>query len=838
MSAEGEAGTAPRRVLGRLSPPVVVLAALVALVLVGPLLLGDPNRSDFSLARAADGGLPGPSASHPLGVDPLYRDQLARLLVGGRTSLLVAALAAAVSAALGVGVGVASALAAKLGARWLDGLLLRAIDVLFAFPFLLLVTTVGVLLGGTDRLGLVLVLGLTGWTGLARVVRARARLVLEEDYVLAARALGVSPLRLATRHVLPNVLAVALTLATSLVGSMVLAEAVLGYLGVGLPPPDASWGRMMHESETFVVSRPALIAAPAVALLLTTLAFFRLADALTPGPGKSRAPWRAPLDLLLGVAVAVVVALLPRARVEDPAAQEDGAPGAGGVLRLATAYPPSTLDPALAVDEMSVSLGRLVVGQLVELRDDGSLAPGVVTDLRWVVDGRELELELAPGLTFSDGSPLEADDVKRSIERALGPAVPSPYASMFENLEGFAAFHDGKATHLDGLVVLGPRALLVRQREPDATLPSLLSLSVVAPVCASMPADPTKSAPETLCGAGPFRVAHAGDEGLTLARNERYLAPGLPYLDGVEVLYDVRPQAQRFRFERGELDLLRELTSSDIALYRANPAWRAYQRFVPSLRVNAVFLNTETAPFDNPALRRAVRLALDPSVLGQMRPELDDLGSVIPPEVPGRPEVPPRRRDLAGALEAMREAGYPYDPETGRGGYPDPIDYVTVPDSMEQYAAEVYQQQLAAVGLRLRLRLLSFAAQLAERQRRGRTQMGWAGWQADYPDPMTFFDPVLSGRAVGELSQNPSFYASPELDALLDRARRSTRGAERTALFAEAEAIVARDAPWIPTTVPKTFSLHQPWVFGYAPSALAALDLRRVWLAGSRRAAR
>lgn len=818
-----------------------VLGLLSTLVIVGPLLLPDPNLSNFALPRAPDGGLPLPSLRHPLGVDPLYRDELARLASGGRTSLLVALTATAIASLVGVGVGVATALAAKLGARWADRAAMRVLDVLLAFPFLLLVTTAGVLLGGASTTSLIVVLGLTGWTGLARVVRERARVVLEEDYVVAARALGSSPLVIAWRHVVPNIAPTALSLGTSLVGSMVLAEAVLGYLGVGLPPPDASWGRMMHEAETFVVTRPLLIAAPALALLFTTIGFYRLADGVEGASRRAAAPRRfaLPLELVFAGGVALIAALLPPVKVAAPASFEESAPGRGGELRIATAFHPASLDPALAIDEMSVSLGRLVFASLLSFREDGSVEPGIVERWGWDEPGLTLRLELAPAVTFSDGTPLTAADVKRSIERALGPKVPSPGASAFENLVGFAEFREGSATEIRGVVVEGPHTLVLRQREADSTLPSLLSLSFVTPVCPSMPADPTQTRAEDLCGAGPFRVASEGDEGLRLARSDHYFEPGLPYLDAITVLYDVRPQSQRYRFERGELDLLRELSSSDIALYRAHPGWAPYQRFVSNLRVNAVFLNTETKPFDNPALRRAVRLALDPSVLMKMRPELGDLGTVVPPEVPGRPsDVPERARDLAGALAAMAEAGYPFDPTTGRGGYPEPVDYVTVPDTLEQYAAEVYQQQLAEIGIRLRLRLLSFQAQLAERQRRGRTQMGWAGWQADYPDPLTFFDPVLSGRAVGELSQNPSFYASTELDALLGRVRSSTRAEERAALFREAEALIARDAPWIPTTCPQTFELRQPWLLGYEPTPLRALDLRRAYLATSRRGTR
>jgi ABC-type dipeptide/oligopeptide/nickel transport system permease subunit len=255
---------------------VVALLAVAAFA-VAPLL-ADPNASDFSLAPAADGGPPGSSARHWLGVDPLYRDELARLLSGGRISLLVASIATLVACAIGVAVGVAAAGLKKGGARWADGLLMRGVDVLLAFPFLLLVTLVGVLVPRSGLGTLVLVLGLTGWTGVARVVRARAAVVLEQDFVLAARAMGAGPLWIGVRHVLPNVLATAAALGASLAGSMILAEAVLGYLTVGLDPPDASWGRMLQEAESFIVLRPMLVALPAAFILVAMLGFHRLGE--------------------------------------------------------------------------------------------------------------------------------------------------------------------------------------------------------------------------------------------------------------------------------------------------------------------------------------------------------------------------------------------------------------------------------------------------------------------------------------------------------------------------------------------------------------------------------
>ncbi len=221
---------------------------------------------------------------------------------------------------------------------------MRGVDVLLAFPFLLLVTLVGVLVPRSGLGTLVLVLGLTGWTGVARVVRARAAVVLEQDFVLAARAMGAGPLWIGVRHVLPNVLATAAALGASLAGSMILAEAVLGYLTVGLDPPDASWGRMLQEAESFIVLRPMLVALPAAFILVAMLGFHRLGEGLRLASGDgdqrpalvTRLPF--PLDLMLVALGLGVVIALPRADLAPPApaVATPDAPKRGGTLRLAS----------------------------------------------------------------------------------------------------------------------------------------------------------------------------------------------------------------------------------------------------------------------------------------------------------------------------------------------------------------------------------------------------------------------------------------------------------------------------------------------------------------------
>jgi ABC-type transport system substrate-binding protein len=205
-----------------------------------------------------------------------------------------------------------------------------------------------------------------------------------------------------------------------------------------------------------------------------------------------------------------------------------------------------------------------------------------------------------------------------------------------------------------------------------------------------------------------------------------------------------------------------------------------------------------------------------------------------------------RRHDPARALEEMAAAGYPFDPRTGRGGYPGVLDYVTVPDSLDQGAAEVFQQQLARVGIRVRLRLVSYPTYLAEVSRRRTAAMGWVGWGADFPDPSSVFEPTLSSKAIqDEGSQNYAFFSDRGFDEALAAARAEQDRGRRFAHYARAEAIVRDLAPWVPTYTSRVFELWHPYLRGYDRYAVISPRFNDVWLdpdaraplsAGARRA--
>jgi peptide/nickel transport system permease protein len=255
---------------GRLGALLLALAALGALF--GPLMLPDPRAQPDIIEQA---NLP-PSLGHPFGTDELSRDVLARVVNGGRVSLGVAILAVAFSVTLGVAVG----LVAGYWGGPVDAVLMRFIDGALAVPRLFLLLLVLAAWENVPVLALVVLIGVTGWFSTSRFVRGEVLRLREEPYVQAANALGARRRRVIFRHLLPNAIGPVLVTATLAVGDVILLEAGLSFLGLGIQPPTPSWGGMILDSREVLVSAPWTGLFPGLAIVVTVLAANLFGDAL------------------------------------------------------------------------------------------------------------------------------------------------------------------------------------------------------------------------------------------------------------------------------------------------------------------------------------------------------------------------------------------------------------------------------------------------------------------------------------------------------------------------------------------------------------------------------
>jgi peptide/nickel transport system permease protein len=256
-SASGLAGTA------------VLLVLLLAAIFAGVVSPYDPVKQDFRIERDP------PSLAHPMGVDELGRDVLSRVIWGARVSLQAGAMAATIALVIGSTLGM---LAAFYGGR-ADTLIMRSMDVLLAFPYLLLAIAVVAILG-PGLLTAMIAIGIVHVPAYARIVRGSVLVVRSREYVEAAAALGASDLRVMGRHVLPNVLAPLIVQVTLNVGSSIIDTAGLSFLGLGTQPPTPDWGNMLAAGRSELINAPWIATFPGLAILVTVLACNLMGDAL------------------------------------------------------------------------------------------------------------------------------------------------------------------------------------------------------------------------------------------------------------------------------------------------------------------------------------------------------------------------------------------------------------------------------------------------------------------------------------------------------------------------------------------------------------------------------
>jgi peptide/nickel transport system permease protein len=249
-------------------------ALVVGLTLVAALF--GPHLTPYdSSAQELARRLEGPSLSHPFGLDELGRDILARILAGARISLLVGLAVVSVSSTVGMLMG---SIAGYFGGR-VDDVISRVIDILMAFPGILLAIALVAVLG-PSLTNVVIALSIIGWVGYARLVRGQALRAREFEFVQAARALGAGSPRIILRHVLPTALPAVVVQATLGMAGAIIAEAALSFLGLGVQPPTPSWGTMLDAGRSHLFTAPHLTIFPGLAIALLVLGFNFLGDGL------------------------------------------------------------------------------------------------------------------------------------------------------------------------------------------------------------------------------------------------------------------------------------------------------------------------------------------------------------------------------------------------------------------------------------------------------------------------------------------------------------------------------------------------------------------------------
>lgn len=526
------------------------------------------------------------------------------------------------------------------------------------------------------------------------------------------------------------------------------------------------------------------------------------------------------------VAIAVgVVACGPPDR--DPRWRAAGAtsPRRGGTLRIAMHLDVRTLDPAIAYDEGSTYVAHPLFATLVTYEPHGV---GLVPDLaeRWELDpgGTTYRFFLRDGLAYHDGRPIVAGDFKFALERAL-TSPDSPFGQLLVDVVGASDVLAGKATDCAGIVAVTDRELRIQVTRPSPAFLAVLTMPFATPQRADHVAAVGTQLRRTPLASGPFML-DSWDEGtkVVLRRNPHYWDPARPYLDALEIYENVPTDTQFLMFERGELDTAARLASADYVWILAQPAWAPYLHQATLMQVFASRMNVTRPPFDDRRVRQALNYALDK---GHLEKLLNNAAvpshGMLPPGMFGRDEtLLPYPHDPAKARALLAEAGH-------ADGFD--LDYVTQNDEVGEKLAVSLQGDLAEVGVRVHIQLVSFATLATVLGREDGPAFSLTSWIGDFPDPTNFLDVRFHSRAsTGDNATNDTRYRNPELDTLLDAARGELDPKIRAGMYQRAERILYEDAPWIYAYHPIANEITQPYVRGFELHPIWLRDYANTWL--------
>lgn len=498
----------------------------------------------------------------------------------------------------------------------------------------------------------------------------------------------------------------------------------------------------------------------------------------------------------------------------------------GGVYKRPLRHDPASLDPARTTDIYAYTVGNQLFDGLVQF--DGHLNPIPAIAGFWEasLDGLTWTFYLRKGVRFHNGREVTADDFVYSFTRLLHPAIQSPVAGLFKNIRGAEDFLAGTAPQVEGLQALERYTLRIVLKEPYAPFLSILAMANTKVV----PREEVEKLGEQFglrpVGSGPFRFLYWERNQQIVLQAYDYYHEGRPFLDQLVFKIGKQDVESLSDFLKGALEeSIVPITKARET--RENPAYRPYIRLTkPTLHLLYIGLNTQQAPFTNPKVRQAFNYAINREAIAR---EIRKWGSIVaygilPPGMPGyNPEPTGYYYNPRLAKQLLAEAGYP----GGRGIPVLELWHASREESAPEELA-AYREYLAELGITVEIHQAANWPALQERLEAGKAAMFRLSWHSDIADPDNFLFPLLFSKS----KTNRTFYHNPEVDRLLEQARRETDYLRRVDLYREVEGLALQDAPWISQHHRVFEHLYQPYVRGVEITALDApyIPMKKVWL--------
>lgn len=511
------------------------------------------------------------------------------------------------------------------------------------------------------------------------------------------------------------------------------------------------------------------------------------------------------------------------------ATQHASAASGGKTLIFGRGGDSVSLDPANVTDGESFRVTRQIYETLLDTKPGTfDIVPGLATSWKASANGLTWTFHLRKGVKFQDGTPFNADAVVFNFNRWMDKKNPyhkgdfEYYAAMFGGFKGDP-----------GTVIKSVRKIdnyTVQIQLTHSFAPFLSDLTMAAFAIAS-PADIIKyhgNINTHPVGTGPFEFVNwKPNDSITLKKNPTYWQKGLPKLDKV-VFQVIKDNTARLNaLEAGQVDLIDGINPSDVASIKSNPNLKLYLR--PSNNVGYLAFNTQKKPFNDVRVRQAINMAIDKKAI--VDAFYNGLGTpAVTPLPPGmwgnNKSIKDYQVNIAKAKQLLKEAGYPNGFTTELWAMPVARPYMPDPEKI----ATAIQADLAKIGIKANIVTYDWATYL-DKTANGEHTMALLGWTGDNGDPDDFLYVLLDSDNAKPPAQNIAFYKNPQVHQLLIQAQRETNQAKRAKLYEQAEAIIWKDAPWVPlvhTTPPVASSTH---VTGFIPDpqgseSLANVDLK------------